>query len=148
MRESPSPAGHTANGHPLMGWVETVLPLVPARAQPSGTSDCPGSWAPASPPAGKRHWLQVIFLRHEESWGFLGSPLLPEWNLLAFPLPTETWGVVDVIGFRVGLAFLLSPESLGWSSLCTPLTAVPLPCSPAHVPTHDCTSQHCAGVLF
>lgn len=42
--------------------------------------------------------------------------------------------MVDVIGFRVGLASLLSPESLGWSPLCTPMTAVPLPCSPALVP--------------
>lgn len=54
----------------------------------------------------------VIFLRHGESWGFPGSPLLPEWNLLAFPLPKETWGVVDVIGFRVGLAFLLTQKAL------------------------------------
>lgn len=41
--------------------------------------------------------------------------------------------MVDVIGFRVGLDFLLSPESLGWSPLCTPMTAVPLPHSPALV---------------
>lgn len=76
----------------------------------------------------------VIFLRPEESWGFPGSSLLPEWNPLAFPLPKETWGMVDVIGFRVGLAFLLSPESLGSSPLCTPMTAVPLPNGPALVP--------------
>lgn len=80
MRESPAGRGHPANGHLLMGWVEIVFPLVSARAQPSGTSDCPGSCAPASSPGGRRLWLQVIFLRHKESWGFLGSPLLPEWN--------------------------------------------------------------------
>lgn len=62
VRESPAGPGHPADGHPLMGWVETVLPLVHARAQLSSTSVCPGSWAPASSPGGKRLWLQVVLL--------------------------------------------------------------------------------------
>lgn len=50
------------------------------------------------------------------------------------PLPKETWGAVVVIGFRVGLAFLLGPGSLDWSPLRTPMAAVPLLPSPAFVP--------------
>lgn len=80
VRESPAGRGHPADGHLLMGWVETVLPLVPAGAQPGSSRDCPGSWAPASSPGAKRLWLQVVFLWHEKGWGFPGSPLLPEWN--------------------------------------------------------------------
>lgn len=60
---------------------------------------------------------------------------------MAFPLPKEMWGVVDVIGFRVGLAF--QPGKPWLVPLCTPMTAAPLPHSPALVPV----AAHLSSVL-
>lgn len=56
--------------------------------------------------------------------------------------------MADVVGFRVGLAFLLGVGSLGWSLLCTPMTAVPQPPGPGFVPiTANTPALHLALVL-
>lgn len=63
-------------------------------------------------------------------------------------LPKDTWSVVGVTGFRVGLALLLRPESHGWSPLHTPVAVIPLlPASDFVLVTANMLVLHVAFVL-